>query len=202
MKTNVSSALLALPLLAALQLPASAQLASGTILVTDAGSGTNALGQLLAVAPGTSNKTVFSDFANSAQGPLGAVPASVVVVPMLLSPPLIVVADYAAGTGSNGALFKVDPRTGNRTILSDFGNSGQGPPGVDPINVVFDTGLLGLGTGLWVLDNEAGTNSHGAVFPSIRGPGNAPSSAIWAIPLRDPRALSPPTSFPCRVVLA
>jgi uncharacterized repeat protein (TIGR01451 family) len=42
----------------------------------------------------------------------------------------ILVTDQDAGTGAGGALFQVDPTTGIRTILSDFGNSTQGPVGV------------------------------------------------------------------------
>ncbi len=34
-----------------------------------------------------------------------------------------------------GALFRVDPSSGTRTLLSDFGNAGQGPTGIDPLGV-------------------------------------------------------------------
>ncbi len=43
------------------------------------------------------------------------------------------VIDPEAGTGFQGALFRVDPTTGARTLLSDFGvgaNPGQDPRGV------------------------------------------------------------------------
>lgn len=40
------------------------------------------------------------------------------------------VIDESAGTGGNGALFRVDPTTGARTLLSDFGVGAN--PGVDP----------------------------------------------------------------------
>ncbi|MGH8476923.1 MAG: hypothetical protein ACRER2_14340, partial [Methylococcales bacterium] len=43
----------------------------------------------------------------------------------------LLVVDFDAGTGLNGALFRVDPAGGNRTLLSDFGDAGQGPLGVD-----------------------------------------------------------------------
>jgi hypothetical protein len=39
------------------------------------------------------------------------------------------VIDYEAGTGFLGALFMVDPVSGTRTLISDFGNAGQGPTG-------------------------------------------------------------------------
>ena len=41
----------------------------------------------------------------------------------------ILVIDSQAGTNFNGALFVIDPVTGNRTLLSDFGNPAQGPLG-------------------------------------------------------------------------
>ncbi len=44
----------------------------------------------------------------------------------------ILVIDRAAGTLNLGALFTVDPTTGSRTILSDFGNAIKGPLGVEP----------------------------------------------------------------------
>lgn len=47
----------------------------------------------------------------------------------------ILVIDPSAGTGLLGALFRVDPTTGNRTLLSDFGNAGQGPLGSNPLGV-------------------------------------------------------------------
>ena len=42
------------------------------------------------------------------------------------------VADPDAGTNGAGALFRVDPATGGRTLLSDFGDAAQGPIGVRP----------------------------------------------------------------------
>ena len=45
----------------------------------------------------------------------------------------ILVIDESAGTGGHGALFRVDPSTGARVLLSDFGvgpNQGLSPHGV------------------------------------------------------------------------
>ncbi|MEE9459422.1 MAG: hypothetical protein V3V84_06660 [Candidatus Bathyarchaeia archaeon] len=45
----------------------------------------------------------------------------------------ILVLDPTAGTGGKGALFRVDPTSGERTLLSNFGvgaNQGSGPQGV------------------------------------------------------------------------
>jgi hypothetical protein len=40
--------------------------------------------------------------------------------------------DFDAGTDSRGALFEVDPDTGLRSYLSDFGDAAQGALGVEP----------------------------------------------------------------------
>jgi hypothetical protein len=47
----------------------------------------------------------------------------------------LLVIDALAGTGGLGALFRVNPSTGVRTLLSDFGNVAQGPTGYDPYGV-------------------------------------------------------------------
>jgi len=51
------------------------------------------------------------------------------------------VADLTAGTGGRGALFSVDLTTGNRTLISNFGNGAQGPLGIDPRGVTLFTKL-------------------------------------------------------------
>ena len=47
----------------------------------------------------------------------------------------ILVVDSGAGTSTRGVLFSVDPTTGQRTILSDFGAPGQGALGSEPVGV-------------------------------------------------------------------
>lgn len=64
-------------------------------------------------------------------GLLAALPPAAAQLP----PGTILVADASAGTGGSGALFQVDPTTGARTLLSDFGNADQGPGGRDPTGV-------------------------------------------------------------------
>jgi len=66
------------------------------------------------------------------------------------------VSDYAAGTGGRGALFIVDPSTGDRTLFSDFGDATQGDLGRDPYGVAIDR----LGR-IWVIDQDAGTTCSG-----------------------------------------
>ena len=47
----------------------------------------------------------------------------------------ILVIDSTAGTNAHGALFAVNPASGQRMVVSDFGSSTQGPQGVDPESV-------------------------------------------------------------------
>ena len=101
--------------------------ASGNILVIDFDDGTNDQGALFRVNPVTGERTLLSDFgvgANQGDNPLGvAVEAS----------GYILVIDQSAGTDTKGALFRVDPTTGERTLLSDFGvgdNQAENPWGV------------------------------------------------------------------------
>jgi hypothetical protein len=51
----------------------------------------------------------------------------------------VLVADGNGGATLQGALFRVDPTSGQRTILSDFGNAAQGPTGNSPEGVVFES---------------------------------------------------------------
>jgi outer membrane protein assembly factor BamB len=43
----------------------------------------------------------------------------------------ILVAEAFGGTNREGALVKVDPKTGNRSVISDFGDGAQGPLGAN-----------------------------------------------------------------------
>ena len=126
---------------------------NGDILVIDDSAGTGGLGALYVVNPATGDRTILSDFGNAGQGPLGYQPFGIAVA----ESGNILVADW--GGGSNGALFVVNPSTGARTILSDFGNAGQGPLGADPIGVAVNSS----GT-IYVIDYNAGTSNNGALF--------------------------------------
>lgn len=123
-------------------------------------------GALLAV-DGSGNRTLLSDFGNPAQGPLGTGALSAVSwAPsgLLGLGQTILALDSAAGTNQAGALFAVNPTTGQRSIVNDFGNSTQGPLGEQPVAMTVSDGLLGLGISVYVLDQEAGTNGIGAIF--------------------------------------
>ena len=119
------------------------------MVVIDPGAGTGGQGALFGVDPTTGERTLLSDFGNASQGPTGSSPTGVSA-----DTDTIFVVDPDAGTGSQGQMFLVDVATGARTILSDFGNAGQGPTGNSPVGVWSNT----------VIDSQAGTGGHGAVF--------------------------------------
>lgn len=74
---------------------------------------------LLAVDPDTGDRTIFSDFTDPSQGVL-AVPMGVVQEP---GGDYLVTAFLDSGTS---ALLRVDAGTGDRTVVSDFGEPGPG----------------------------------------------------------------------------
>jgi hypothetical protein len=79
----------------------------------------------------------------------------------------ILVLSQTAGTGGRGALFSVDPRTGNRSLLSDFGNAAQGPQGVAPASVA-----ISASGRIFVSDLFAGSPEFvGALFEVNRNTG-------------------------------
>jgi hypothetical protein len=132
-------------------------------------------GELLSVAS-NGTRTVLSDFGDATQGPIGSgYLGGVTSMPsgsLSLTGQVVLVTDAEAGTNNAGALFTVDSSSGERSILSDFGDPVQGPTGVQPIAVVYDNGLLGLDNAIYVLDNEAGTNNVGALFKVDPANGN------------------------------
>jgi hypothetical protein len=112
------------------------QLQLGSLLLVDPVGGTGLHGSLLVIDQTTGDRTAFSDFGVSAQGPLGAAPCSVAVLPGLLGPgDALFVLDSKAGTNNKGVLFTVEPGTGIRQIFTDFGNPAQGPLGQSPSSI-------------------------------------------------------------------
>lgn len=155
---------------------AAASITTGNLLDVDQTAGTSNSGALFIDNQSTGGRVLFSDFGNAAQGSVGVDPNSVAWMPAgllgLLSPAQALVTDGSAGTNGEGALFVVDPTTGNRTLLSDFGNSVQGDVGQDPSGALVIPGLLGLySAGILVIDPLGGTNGQGAIF-MVDGSGN------------------------------
>ena len=99
--------------------PAQAEIKPGDILVVDTVGGTNQNGALFLVNPTTGQRTVLSDFGNAAQGTLGNGDLTGVAVGQ---DGQIVVSALFSGNPAfqGGALFKVDPVTGNRSLFSNF----------------------------------------------------------------------------------
>jgi hypothetical protein len=151
-----------------------APLTPGTLLSVDQTAGASHLGQLFTVNASTGQRVVFSDFNNAAQGVPGVDPNAVGWKPaglLGLIPSEVLVTDGSGGTNEQGALYTVDPSTGQRTLFSDFGDSTEGPLGSYPQSVLVVPGLLGLWSGVFVCDPFAGTNGQGAIF-SIDGSGH------------------------------
>lgn len=160
-------ALLATLLLLSLMVPSlqpvQAQQGPGEILVVDFDAGTNSRGTLFRVNPSTGARIVISDFGNAAQGPLGAQPMGVVIDPS----GSIIVLDFGAGTNATGALFSVNPATGARTVISDFGNPAQGPLVPDPVALAIDAS-----GNILVIDANAGSSGPDCqLAPSVSGCG-------------------------------
>jgi hypothetical protein len=78
-------------------------------------------------------RTLLSDFGNPMQGPTSTTTQPHGVA--LGAAGEILVVTRNGGTSSRGVLFGVNPTTGVRTVLSDFGNIMQGPLGVNPYGV-------------------------------------------------------------------
>ena len=130
---------------------------AGNILVVDRAAGTNFRGALFRIHPHlpSPNRTVLSNFGNAAQGPLGEEPSGMAIDPA----GNILVIDSRAGTNRRGMLFSVDPTTGLRTAISDFGDVSQGALGMDPEGIALDAAGAIL-----VIDPAAGTGGNGALF--------------------------------------
>ncbi len=127
---------------------------SGQLVITDPNAGTESKGALFRVDPGTGTRRRFSDFGDPTQGAEGMNPFGVAVEPK----GSILVTDPGAGTDAKGALFRLDPQSGARTVLSDFGvppdspNSGIGGVAVD-----------GKGQ-ILITDTSAGTDAKGVLW--------------------------------------
>ena len=107
---------------------------SGQILVASGNSLAAPRNLLLRIDPKTGQRTVLSDFDNPAQGHVGvtlqgvAVEQSGKIIVGAMSDPFV----------DTFSLFRVKPKTGRRTLLSDSNNPAQGPPfiGIADIAVV------------------------------------------------------------------
>lgn len=94
--------------------------------------------QLLRVDPNRGSRALVSDFSNDSQGALGAHPQGVALEPdgsiLVIDPGLQDLSLQDPGL-QHRALFRIDPVSGRRTLLSDFGDPNQGPTSQDPVAV-------------------------------------------------------------------
>jgi hypothetical protein len=135
---------------------------NGTLLVVDADAGTNEQGSLYSVNNASGSRNLITDFGNLEQGSPGGDPVGVTVVTGLLGladTPAVI--DNDSGTDGIGNVFTINLSTGQRTVLSDMGNSDYGPIGADPVAIAYAPGLAGLNAKLLVLDDEAGADEDG-----------------------------------------
>lgn len=87
----------------------------------------------------------------------------VAFIPACEAPPkpgkILVVQPGNFETEGDGKLFRVDPASGTRNILSDFSDPAQGAEGVDPFDVVVEPSGHIL-----VTDSSSGTDKKGVLF--------------------------------------
>lgn len=165
--------------------------ASGTILVTDCNNlGDSPGGLLFRIDPVTGQRTVLSDFGNPAEGSLAQFPSGIAIE---ASGSILVAAPFAGSfpegaLDPGGALFRVDPVSGQRTLLSDFGNATQGTTGTFLRNVaveytnailVVDQDVDSFGPGLGALFRVDPVTGQRSVLSDFSNPelglGQAPS---------------------------
>jgi hypothetical protein len=135
------------------------------IYVIDQFAGIHGNGAIFKVDPATGIRSIFSDFGDSSQGPIGSNPISVALAPAGLMGinPVLLVLNKGAGIHGVDGVFAVD-ENGDRTILSNLGDSSLGPvsPSAQGVSVV--PGSQGLGTSIYVTDDQAGTGRLGALM--------------------------------------
>ena len=138
----------------------------GSVLVTDNAAGTDPSGGTsgwgvlyrlrLDAATGTYDRTILTDFGVGAS--TGRNPLAVAVEP---DGNILVIAGSGGSTGipvtNRALLVRVDPLTGARAVVSDFGNPGQGGLGVEPRGVAVEAGGH-----VFVIDAQAGFGGAGS----------------------------------------
>jgi hemolysin type calcium-binding protein len=101
------------------------------ILLTDQNAGTAGQGALFRIDPVTNIRTLLSDLGNPAQGPVQVNSEAVVLE---RNGNVIVV----EGDNPNASVLRINPVTGERALVSDFGDPTQGPIGIS----VGETGAI------------------------------------------------------------
>jgi hypothetical protein len=102
---------------------------NGSILVLVSLGGTDARGAVVQVDPTSGYRSLVSDLGDASQGPIGDVP---VAMSWSANQQWLYVVDAMAGTDAKGLLLQIDPATGFRQAISNFGISSQGRLGEYP----------------------------------------------------------------------
>lgn len=87
-------------------------------------------GFIIRVDPSTGQRQVVSNLTDRTQGPLSTKPTALTWLPY--DPNSLALCDRVTGVDQGGAIFLVNPSTGERTPLSNLGHEHQGPAGVNP----------------------------------------------------------------------
>lgn len=104
---------------------------SGNLIAGDMDGGTSGGGGVYAVNVITGYRTLVSDLGNPSQGPVGRTVYGLTTD----ASGNVIVSDSEFTLPTTGAIFKVSPTTGFRTIISDFSNLSQGSTGRNPLNI-------------------------------------------------------------------
>lgn len=185
--------------------------ASGTILVTSHW-GQGLPGLLLRIDPVTGQRTVLSDFGNPAQGGLAHFPSGMAVE---ASGTILVAAPLAGSTPAGamspgGALFRVDPGSGQRTLLSDFGNATQGATGsllrtvaVEATGAVLvvDQDVDDFGPGLGMLFLVDPLTGQRTVLSDFGNPAQGSGQAPWGVAIIPVASENPFAAFDAQLTL-
>ena len=127
--------------------------------MTDEGHpSTTPLGLLYRIDPLTGARTILSDFNTGAN--TGREPEGVAVE----ADGQILVIDKHAGPLTRGQLFRIDPQTGARTIVSDFGVGAN--QGNDPLAVAVVPGHRATPAATLVVVNEVVNDNGGTASPA------------------------------------
>jgi len=137
------------------------------LYVVDPYWGSAQKGAVLRVDLQSGQRSIVTDGNDANHGPNFSMPMGITGAAHCLY-----VVDSLAGTSTLGAVFAVNPGTGQRTMLSDFGDLQQGPTGQDPVAIAIVPTALGLGYLILVVDDMAGTNEQGALFSIDPSNGN------------------------------
>jgi hypothetical protein len=149
----------------------------GVIWVVDISAGASYRGALFRI-DAYGMRTLVSDFGNSpAQGPIGMHPYA--IVPETSGQVLVVDQDTGSdGLCRYGLLFRVDPETGIRTVLSNFCDAAQGPLVSIGFSVAVETSGHALVCDAGQIVKIDPSTGYRTLLSDLRDPGQGPTGLI------------------------